>query len=314
MTFTTAQYKFVMPTLEPISFFKWNKPRILIDIRPENAFRKGSLEKARSIPFEEYYTVEKFLNQKIITHASEPIHIIDQDGETAKQLSEFVPMIYLEGGYKNFKSWRNRVFETGPQINILGGYTGSGKTRLLNFMNKNGYQVINLEGLALHRGSVFGKFRNEIQPSHEHFQNQLLKIWLNLDNNKPLWIEEKGPFLGQAGIPESLQKRMKNSTLYHLEVPFEERLKYLIKEYRVMDPSDFQKAIRKLEPRMGTSNSHKALHFYDSGQIEKCYKILLNYYDNGYDKRRDKDWKGKVVLINHKHHNLLRTVKQIKSL
>jgi len=303
-----------MPSLDPISFFKWDKPRILIDIRPENAFRKGSLEKAISIPVEGYCNVEQFLNQKIITHSGKPVHLIDLDGETAKQLSGFIPAIYLEGGYRNFKSWRNKTFETGPQINVLGGYTGSGKTELLLFMHKNGYQVINLEALALHRGSVFGKLRNKIQPSHEHFQNQLLKIWLNLDDTKPLWIEEKGPFLGKAGIPESLQKRMKNSTLYHLEVPFEERLKYLIKVYGDFDPMNFRKVIRKLEPRMGTSNSHKALHFYESGQIEKCYELLLNYYDKGYDKRRDKDWEGRVIRINHKHHDLLRTLKQIQNI
>ena len=302
-----------MPALDPISFFLWDKPRILVDIRPVGAFRKGSLEGARSIPIEEYHTIEEFFNQEFITKSEEPLHLIDLDGRTAKQLSILKPMDYLEGGYKYYKSWRDKAFETGPKINVLGGYTGSGKTELLHFMNKNGYQVINLEAMANHRGSVFGKIKNEIQSLHEDFQNQLLKLWLTLDKNKPVWIEEKGPFLGKNGIPKLLQKRMKNSTIYHLDVPFEERLQYLVRIYGDFDPSDFKSALRKLESRMGTSNSQKALHLYNSGKIAKCFELLLDYYDRGYDRRRSKDWKGKEIRLTHSHVDLYATLKRIES-
>ena len=303
-----------MPALNPKSFFLWDKPRILVDIRPIGAFRKGSMESARSNPIEEYHNIDEFLNQEFINNSKEPLHLIDLDGKMAKQLSILKPLDYLEGGYKYFKSWREKAFETGPQINVLGGYTGSGKTELLHFMNKNGYQVINLEAIANHRGSVFGKIRNEIQPLHEDFQNQLLKLWLNLDENKPVWIEEKGPFLGKTGIPKSLQKRMENSTIYHLQVSFEERLQYLLRIYRDFDPSDFKSALRKLELRMGTSNNHKVLQFYNSGNIEKCFELLLDYYDKGYDKRRTRDWKGTKNYLYHRQDDLCGTLKQIENL
>lgn len=303
-----------MAALNPLTFFLWDKPRILIDVRPGAAFQKGSLENAKSMPTEEYSSIKEFINHELISNTKESLHLIDLDGKTANQLSLLKPVTYLEGGYKYFKYWRERAFETGPQINVLGGYTGSGKTEILHFMIKNGYQVINLEAIANHRGSVFGKIGNEIQPLHEHFQNQLLKLWLTLDDNKPVWIEEKGPFLGKTGIPKSLQKRMKNSTIYHLDVPFEERLKYLVRIYGGFNPSDFKIALRKLESRMGTSNIHKALHFYNSGKTEKCFELLLDYYDNAYNKRRSKDWKGTEICLTHRHDDLYKTLNQIDSL
>ncbi len=301
-----------MPSIDPITFFLWDKPRILVDIRPVGAFRKGSLVDARSFPVEDFLTMEEFLNQEFVTKSKEPLHLIDLDGETAKQLSKFKPVDYLNGGYKYFKSWREGAFKNGPQIKVIGGYTGSGKTELLHFMIKKGYQVIDLEAIASHRGSVFGKVKNEIQPQHEDFQNQLLKLWLKLDENKPVWIEEKGPFLGQNGIPDSLQKRMKISTFYHLEVPFDERLQYLVRVYGNSDPSDFKSAIQKLESRMGTGNCHKTLHLYNSGEITKCFELLLDYYDSGYDKRRNIGWKGKEIHLKHSHADLYATLKQIE--
>jgi len=303
-----------MPALDPLSFFFWDKPRILVDIRPVRSFRKGSLEGARSFPLEEHYNIAEFLNQEFIVKSKKPLHLIDLDGKTAKDFSQLINLSYLEGGYKNFKAWREKAFEDGSQTNVLGGYTGSGKTELLNFMAQRGYQVINLEALANHRGSVFGKIKNNVQPHHEQFQNQLLKLWLSLDENKPVWIEEKGPFVGKNGIPQSLQKKMMNSTIYHLEVPFEKRLLYLIRVYGNFDSSDFNNALRKLETRMGTSNTHKALHFYNSGKLEKCFELLLNYYDKGYDKRRSKDWKGTIIKLNHNHNDPYETLKQLESI
>jgi hypothetical protein len=128
-----------MPPIDPISFFLWDRPRILVDIRPVGAFRKGSLEGAISFPVENLRTKEEFMNQEFVSKSMEPLHLIDLDGKTAKQLSKFKPVDYLRGGYKYFKSWREEVFKKGPQIKVLGGYTGSGKTELLHFMSKNGY-------------------------------------------------------------------------------------------------------------------------------------------------------------------------------
>lgn len=303
-----------MAAIDPLTFFLWDQPRILVDIRPYRIFRKGSLENARSMPIDEYSSFKEFLNQEMISEPGDPVHFIDLDGKTAIQLSRLMNCDYLEGGYKHYKLWREKAFETGPQINIIGGYTGSGKTEFLAFLNQKGYQVIDLEELASHRGSVFGKIENKEQPLHEDFQNKLLRIWLTFKHDEPVWIEEKGPFLGQTGIPESLQKRMKNAHIYHLEVPIGERLKNVVKLYGNIDPEEFKTAIRKLESRMGMSKNHKTLHLYNSGQIEKCFALLIDYYDEGYDKRRNNDWKGKEICIHHNPADLAGTLKQIEKL
>lgn len=301
-----------MGTLYPIEFFLWDKPRVLVDIRPLSAFRKGSLKNAISLPLEEFSSIKDFLSHHLICKNKLPLHIIDVNGESANELAKHVPLVFIKGGYKYFKLIRDQEFETEVQVKVLGGYTGSGKTDLLHLMQQQGHQVINLEDLARHRGSVFGKRKNKNQPLHEHFQNKLLKIWLSFDKNKPVWIEEKGPFLGKTGIPLWLQKKMKYATLYHLQVPFEKRLKYSYAMYQDLSSHTIREAIKKLEPRMGTSENHKALYLYNTLQIEKCIRLLMDYYDNGYDQRRQACWKGPRIMIEHDMNAPHETLKQIE--
>ena len=91
----------------------------------------------------------------------------------------------------------------------------------------------------------------------------------------PVWIEEKGPFLGKLGIPATLYKKMIEAFIVELDVPFAERLIHVQNEYSQHEKKFFTNQIRKLEPRIGTSACHKALHYYSVGQLEKCFNLLL---------------------------------------
>ena len=283
--------------LKTLTFFLWNKPRLLFDIRPAGAFNRGSLEHAQSFPIVKDTDVENFINQLSSNNQKLPLHLVDLDGNTAKLLSNRIEADYLEGGYKSFKTWRNNVFQDGPQIKVLCGFSGSGKTEILKQLEADGNQVIDLEELAAHNGSAFGRIHNSPQPSHEHFQNKLLSFWLSLNPEKPVWIEEKGPFLGKNGLPEYLYKNMQNATKIVLDVPFEIRLKSITKTYRKMDRSSFRSSIKSLVKRMGMSQNHKALHYFDSGQTKKCFELLLQYYDNAYRQRRENHWTGNAIEI-----------------
>ena len=70
--------------------------------------------------------------------------------------------------------------------------------------------------------------------------------------------------------------------------------------------------MQSLEERMGTSQNHKALHFHDTGQKEKCFELLLRYYDRAYEKRREKYWSGKIIHINHTHDDIPGTLLKIE--
>ena len=300
--------------LTPSKFFLWSKPRLLIDIRPSGAYNKGSLEKAQSFPIISESDMCHFIKRFSSNNKTFPLHLIDVDGKSAEYLSTKIDADYLEGGYKFFKKWRNKAFESGPPIRVLCGFTGSGKTEILKRLADDGQQVIDLEKLAAHNGSVFGQVHNIPQPLHEHFQIKLLSFWLSLNPEKPVWIEEKGPFLGKNGLPEYLYKNMQNATKVVLDVPFDARLKSVMKSYGDMDQSQFRSAIKSLENRMGMSQNHKTLHYFDSGQTSKCFELLLQYYDNAYRKRRELYWTGKTIEIQSANYDTDLLVQKLTSI
>lgn len=279
------------------SFFHWKDPRIIIDLRPIRAFRKGSFRKAVSLPMENFTTVTELMVE-LRKKEKCPIHLLDLDGSLAESISKEMDIYYLGGGYKSFQSWRDKIFSSGPPLILLGGKTGSGKTEVIQTLKMMGHQILDLEALAMHKGSVFGNLANNLQPSHECFHNSLLEQWISFDADHPVWVEEKSHVLGSVGIPQTLYTKMSNSSVIELEVSFEERLQHIHNEYASADTKAFVSAIQALEQRMGRSANHKAIHYHSSGQIKKCLELLLLYYDQAYEIRRERYQKGTVQSVN----------------
>jgi tRNA 2-selenouridine synthase len=108
----------------------------------------------------------------------------------------------LDGGYK---SYRHHVLESlavNRKMFVLGGLTGSGKTGLLDYLKKSGEQVVDLEGLANHKGSAFGALGQLTQPSSEHFANLLFKELEKTDPSRPVWVEDESRNIGTVFIPD----------------------------------------------------------------------------------------------------------------
>ena len=273
-------------SLVPHAFYRYTSPRRLIDIRPAGAYAKGTLRDAVSYPYDHKDSLEEFAKKIMLGFTGAHLHIFDVDGRVAQELAGLLSCTFLHGGYKGFQRWREEIFSS-FQFIVIGGCTGSGKTDLLQKMAQWGFQVLNFEELAQHRGSVFG-FMNEAQPRHEEFHNKLLSHCMAMDEHRPVWIEEKGDYLGHVGIPQAIKDRMLYAPYVMLSVPFAERLQRIMERYNNLPAGQFRQAIRQLEKRMGTSRNHKALHYYDSGQQERCFELLLNYYDEAYETRRSK--------------------------
>lgn len=271
--------------LAPDAFFNWPGPRILMDIRPAAVFVKGSMAGAVSVPVISFGTWEIFAAALQEHLPKQAVHVIDTDGKLTAPLAADKEVFCLAGGYRAFQRWRQAVFASGPPIGLLGGKTGSGKTELLQTLIRMGRQVIDLEGLARHKGSVFGDTK-EKQPPPEVFQNELLSAWQRLDAAVPVWMEEKGAALGKVGIPETLYARMCRAVVFELLSSLEDRLQHLQQEYTGADQVLFASCIKKLEKRMGFSANHKSLHYHQTGQLEKCLRALLAYYDQAYNQKR----------------------------
>lgn len=182
----------------------------------------------------------------------------------------------------DFNNRQAAIYVDGPALAVVSGKTGCGKTEFLRTLKAKGRQVMDLEALAHHRGSVFGA-SGEDQPSVERFLVDMSKTWLSFNPVLPVWIEDKGAVLGKLRVPEKLYKKMASSVFFELDMPFEKRLQHIKEEYAQMDKNMFAGYIKKLERRMGFSANHKALHFHKTDQVDKCLSLLLAYYDRAYD-------------------------------
>lgn len=193
-------------------------------------------------------------------------------------------MHVLQGGYKSYRRWvLKRLNEIGsPNIFILGGLTGSGKTAVLQALKKKGEQVIDLEGLAGHRGSAFGGIGLAPQRSQEQFENNLALELEKIDWSKPVWIEDESRHIGSCYLSQSLYQRMLSSPLFLIECPQEERIKNLLSLYGKASEKQLLEATRRIHKRLGSERTKLAEEFIVQGKISEAFEQLLYYYDKSY--------------------------------
>jgi tRNA 2-selenouridine synthase len=141
----------------------------------------------------------------------------------------------LAGGYRAYRRWVVEQLATVPlemNFTVVHGPTGSGKSRFLAALAKAGAQVLDLEALAAHRGSVLGGLPGEPQPSQKWFESQLLAALENFDRARPVWVEGESKKIGEIQVPEALMARMRASRCIALETDLQTRVTLLLDEYR----------------------------------------------------------------------------------
>ena len=141
----------------------------------------------------------------------------------------------LEGGYKAYRGLVREQLSQMPatyQLHVICGRTGCGKTRLLQALAAQGAQILDLEGLAAHRGSVLGGLPDQPQPSQKHFDSLLWERLRSLDRTKPVFIESESRKIGQLRVPEALHEAMRASpNCYWLEMSEAARIELLLQDY-----------------------------------------------------------------------------------
>lgn len=190
----------------------------------------------------------------------------------------------IVGGYKAFRRWTLDQFEKEYSFNVLGGYTGSSKTELLHSLSDNQENIIDFEGLAHHKGSAFGALGQPAQPTQEMFENKLaLSLFHNNGNdNKSIWIEDESQRIGSVNIPLSLWKTIRKAPLYFIDVPFEERLNFILKNYGSFDREKLVNSIMRIQKRFGPMETKTTINFIIEGDIKSAFSLLLRYYDKHY--------------------------------
>jgi tRNA 2-selenouridine synthase len=193
----------------------------------------------------------------------------------------------LIGGYKKFRNHVLDTFKKPYLFNIIGGYTGSGKTELLKNLKEKGEKVIDLEGIANHKGSAFGAIGLPPQPTQEMFEN-LLSCELSAVGcqaelaEAPIWLEDESQRIGLVNIPGDIWKNMRGSKVWFLDIPFEERLKHITPEYGVLEQDKLIAAIERISQKLGHLNAKTAILLLKEGKISESFDILLRYYDKFY--------------------------------
>ena len=188
----------------------------------------------------------------------------------------------IKNGYKSFRKHVLDSFEIDCKLNILGGYTGSGKTEILKQLKTQGEQCIDLEALANHKGSVFGGMGKRIELSTEQFENNLYWEWRKQNFSKAVWIEDESASIGPVNIPSGLYKKMREASIIFLEIPKEKRAEYLVLDYNNCKKEVLKQNVLKISKRLGGLNTQDTIKYIDKENYVEAAMILLNYYDKYY--------------------------------
>ncbi len=187
----------------------------------------------------------------------------------------------ITGGYKTFRKWVLQQFEKQYDLKVIGGYTGSGKTPLLHQLQQTGAIIVDLEGLAAHKGSAFGDLGEPPQPSQEMFEN-LLAVTLEPISNKCIWLEDESQRIGSVQIPNTLYQNKQSAAVYFIDIPFDERLKYITAGYGKFPKDRLISAIVRIKKRLGGLETKTAINYLLEDDITNCFAVLLKYYDKWY--------------------------------
>ena len=212
----------------------------------------------------------------------------------------------LVGGYKAFRNWVLAQFAKPKKINIIGGYTGSGKTIILQELGKKGEAIVDLEGIAGHRGSAFGRIGLPEQTSVEMFENKLALEISNIETRYPdktIWIEDESQRIGSVSLPHSLWEKMRKSLVYFIDIPFEKRLAYIVGTYGKLDQKELAAATIRIQKKLGGLETKTAIDYLKNNDLESCFYILLKYYDKLYLK----SLKSRAIAKDEGNKNIIET-------
>src|SRR5712664_3212236 len=194
----------------------------------------------------------------------------------------------LAGGYRAYRREVMAQLDETPRrfrFQVVSGATGSGKSRLLAALAAQGAQVLDLERLARHRGSLLGELPGEPQPSQKMFDSLVWSALKRLDSARPVFVEAESKKIGQLQVPAQLLERMREGECLRLEVPLPERVRFLIGEYRhfMEEPAALKEKLQCLTSRYGHAVIDHWIAQTDSGAWgELVADLLVTHYDPSY--------------------------------
>jgi tRNA 2-selenouridine synthase len=204
----------------------------------------------------------------------------------------------LEGGYHLYRRAVIEALDTLPQrlqYRVVCGTTGSGKSRLLQVLQAQGAQVIDLEALANHRGSVLGLVPGDVQPGQKKFESRVWDALRRFDPARPVFIESESKKVGDLRVPLALVDRMRSSPCIGLELSLDARVALLLGEYDffVRDTPAFCGRLDALRASRGHALVNGWQEAARAGRnAEVVRELLVTHYDPNYLQSLKRNFEG----------------------
>jgi tRNA 2-selenouridine synthase len=208
----------------------------------------------------------------------------------------------LEGGYKAYRRWVVEQLARVPyglRFRVVCGPTGSGKSRLLQALARSGAQVLDLEELAAHRGSVLGDLPGRPQPTQKMFESRVLSCLLAFDSERQIYVEAESKKIGQLQVPDVLIHQMRGSPCLRLQASLETRVALLMQEYRHF-LEDRAALDAQLECLAGLHGRARIAEWKALDTSALVRRLLEEHYDPAYQRSIDRNYVrfGEAEVVN----------------
>jgi tRNA 2-selenouridine synthase len=254
--------------------------------------------------------VARRVSEHLLAHVQDkprtwqPLVYCWRGGQRSGTLAWFLAQIgfrttVIEGGYKAFREQvRADLAAWPPRLNfvVIAGRTGSGKTRLLQALAAVGAQVLDLEALAQHRGSVLGALPDAPQPGQKAFEMRLWQAMRSFDAARPVFVESESRKIGQLHVPAALIERMREAgRCVVLELPDAARVDLLVEEYGffAQEPERFVHQLDGLVALRGRQTVQQWQALARAGDWRTVFlALMLEHYDPLYDRSIQRNYPG----------------------
>lgn len=226
----------------------------------------------------------------------------------------------LNGGYKQYRRTVVQELEATPQsLNyiVVAGRTGSAKTDILTALAERGAQVLDLEDLAAHRGSLLGQLQDRPQPGQRLFESRLNDALLSFDPAKTVYLESESSKIGQIQLPKHLWQQIIAAPQVVITTPCEARAQYLMQVYSHLteDITDLNKLVAGMVYRYGRQQTESWQALIDAGDwLNLAVELLETHYDPAYDrsmKRHQHNVQGEILQADCSKDSVEQTVGEI---
>ena len=209
----------------------------------------------------------------------------------------------LEGGYQAYRRAVIAALETLParfDYRVICGSTGAGKSRLLQVLRAQGAQVLDLEALANHRGSVLGLVPGQPQPGQKQFESRVWDALRRFDAARPVYVESESKKVGDLRVPLLLIERMRAAPCIRLELALDARVRLLLEDYDffVTDTAAFCARLDALRTIRGNAVVNAWQEEARSGHTAEVVRdLLVAHYDPIYAQSMQRNFAGAAALL-----------------